>query len=105
MTARPFDRFDGVLFFPVTSFDERDRVGVAVLEEHVADRVALGAGGVFAAGGTGEYHALGLDEIRAVYSSSRRSPPERVCSAPGWRTSTRLGSAGRARFVDKYLAA
>lgn len=73
MTGRPFDRFDGVLFFPVTPFDEHDRVDVAALEEHVADRVTQGAGGVFAACGTGEYHALGLDEVRAVVGAAVRA--------------------------------
>jgi len=73
MTEHPFDRFEGVLFFPVTPFDERGRIDVAVLEEHVADRVEQGAGGVFAACGTGEYHALGLDEIGAVVDAAVRA--------------------------------
>jgi 5-dehydro-4-deoxyglucarate dehydratase len=73
MTERPFDRFDGVLFFPVTPFDAHDRVDVALLEEHVADRVAGGAGGVFAACGTGEYHALGLEQIGEVVGAAVRA--------------------------------
>lgn len=74
----PMDRLDGVLFFPVTPFDTRDRVDVAVLESHVADRVAAGPGGVFAACGTGEFHALGLAEYEAVVAASVRAVGGRV---------------------------
>ncbi|HEY0374607.1 MAG TPA: 5-dehydro-4-deoxyglucarate dehydratase [Amnibacterium sp.] len=73
MSAHPFDRFEGVLFFPVTPFDAHDRVDVALLEQHVSDGVGQGAGGVFAACGTGEYHALGVDEIRTVVGAAVRA--------------------------------
>ncbi|MBO0985407.1 5-dehydro-4-deoxyglucarate dehydratase [Rathayibacter sp. SD072] len=53
---------DGVLFFPVTPFDEHDRVDVEALAAHVGGGVSAGAGGVFIACGTGEFHALGIDE-------------------------------------------
>lgn len=55
-----------VLFFPVTPFDRRDRVDEAVLAQHVADGVAAGAGAAFVACGTGEFHALAVDEYRTV---------------------------------------
>ena len=73
MTDRPFDRFDGVLFFPVTPFDERDRIDVALLEQHVDERVGQGAGGVFAACGTGEYHALGIEEVGTAVAAAVRA--------------------------------
>lgn len=57
---------DGPLFFPVTPFDDRDRVALDVLAEHVAHGVAHGAGAVFAACGTGEQHALAVDEVAGV---------------------------------------
>lgn len=55
---------DGVLFFPVTPFDAADRVDADALRTHVATGVAAGPGAVFIACGTGEFHALGLDEYR-----------------------------------------
>jgi 5-dehydro-4-deoxyglucarate dehydratase len=54
--------FEGVLFFPVTPFDAADRVDQDVLAAHVADGLAHGAGAAFVACGTGEFHALGIDE-------------------------------------------
>ncbi|MGN6743623.1 MAG: dihydrodipicolinate synthase family protein, partial [Amnibacterium sp.] len=78
MTERPFDRLEGVLFFPVTPFDARDRVDAALLEQHVAERVGQGAGGVFAACGTGEFHALALDEVRATVDTAVRATAGRV---------------------------
>lgn len=58
--------FDGILFFPVTPFDEQGRVDEELLAQHVADGVAHGAGGVFPACGTGEYHALSAGEAHSV---------------------------------------
>ncbi|WP_318843062.1 5-dehydro-4-deoxyglucarate dehydratase [Myceligenerans pegani] len=54
------------LFFPVTPFDEHDRVDEDVLARHVADGVEAGAGATFVACGTGEFHALSVDEYRTV---------------------------------------
>ncbi|MFA9431819.1 5-dehydro-4-deoxyglucarate dehydratase [Egicoccus sp. AB-alg2] len=53
---------DGVLFFPVTPFDETGAVATDVLAKHVSDRLAHDPGGVFVACGTGEFHALDTDE-------------------------------------------
>ncbi len=58
--------FDGVLFFPVTPFTESGNVDFDVLARHIAKGVEAGPGGVFIACGTGEFHALELDEFRAV---------------------------------------
>ena len=58
--------FDGVLFFPVTPFDDNETVNEQVLYSHVANGVAKGAGAVFVACGTGEFHALSLDEYETV---------------------------------------
>jgi 5-dehydro-4-deoxyglucarate dehydratase len=58
---------DGVLFFPVTPFDGANRLNLEVLAEHVRQGVADGAGGVFVACGTGEFHALdGAEHAAAV---------------------------------------
>ncbi|MEV7607154.1 5-dehydro-4-deoxyglucarate dehydratase [Paenarthrobacter sp. NPDC089322] len=62
--------FDGVLFFPVTPFAEDGTVDVALLKEHIASRLPYGPGGVFPACGTGEFHALSLDEVRTVVTAA-----------------------------------
>lgn len=62
-----FAPFEGVLFFPVTPFDEAGVLNEDALAEHVRRGVAAGAGGVFVACGTGEFHALEPGEYeRAV---------------------------------------
>ena len=50
--------FDGVLFFPVTPFTDSGVVDLDALAQHIAKGVDAGPGGVFAACGTGEFHAL-----------------------------------------------
>lgn len=50
---------DGVLFFPVTPFRRTgDAIDEDVLAAHIEAGVAAGAGAVFAACGTGEFHAM-----------------------------------------------
>ena len=70
---------DGVLFFPVTPFDSHDRVDTEAMEQHVASGVAHGPGAVFAVCGTGEFHALSLDEygtgLRAAVAGAGGSVP------------------------------
>lgn len=63
-------KFHGVLFFPVTPFAPDGTVDVAVLKEHVRSRLPFGPGGVFAACGTGEFHALGIDEVGTVVAAT-----------------------------------
>ncbi|MFV2197819.1 5-dehydro-4-deoxyglucarate dehydratase [Nocardiopsis sp. LOL_012] len=70
--------FDGILFFPLTPFDAGGGVDEGVLAEHVASGVAHGAGGVFAACGTGEVHALSAAEHAAVVRTSVRVTDGRV---------------------------
>ncbi|NDZ92763.1 5-dehydro-4-deoxyglucarate dehydratase [Streptomyces sp. SID6673] len=57
---------NGVLFFPVTPFDSNGEVDYRRLAEHIDRGVAAGPGGVFVACGTGEFHALGLDEFGKI---------------------------------------
>lgn len=76
--VRPSLSFDGVLFFPVTPFDGADRVAEDVLAAHVARGVDAGAGGVFIACGTGEFHALGPGEYRTVVATGVRAAAGRV---------------------------
>jgi 5-dehydro-4-deoxyglucarate dehydratase len=62
--------FDGVLFFPVTPFAADGTVEMDVLREHISSRLPFGPGAVFAACGTGEFHALGIDEVRTVVTAA-----------------------------------
>ncbi|MCQ4122533.1 5-dehydro-4-deoxyglucarate dehydratase [Rhodococcus tibetensis] len=61
---------DGVLFFPVTPFTESGDVDYGRLAEHVAKGVDAGPGGVFIACGTGEFHALGLEEFGKIVAKA-----------------------------------
>ncbi|MGO4188894.1 5-dehydro-4-deoxyglucarate dehydratase [Pseudarthrobacter sp. TAF60_1] len=63
-------KFDGVLFFPVTPFTPAGTVDVELLKEHIRSRLPFGPGGVFPACGTGEFHALSIDEVRTVVSAA-----------------------------------
>jgi 5-dehydro-4-deoxyglucarate dehydratase len=62
--------FDGVLFFPVTPFTPEGTVDVDILKEHITSRLPHGPGGVFPACGTGEFHALSIDEVRTVVTAA-----------------------------------
>ncbi|GAA2273772.1 putative 5-dehydro-4-deoxyglucarate dehydratase [Streptomyces ruber] len=56
----------GVLFFPVTPFTAGGDVDLDALHQHVTAGMEAGPGGVFVACGTGEFHALDLEEFAAV---------------------------------------
>ncbi|MER7447605.1 5-dehydro-4-deoxyglucarate dehydratase [Microbacterium sp. NPDC097977] len=58
--------FDGILFFPVTPFTADGTIDHELLAAHVATGIEAGAGGVFPACGTGEFHALSASEAAAV---------------------------------------
>ncbi|WP_336646575.1 5-dehydro-4-deoxyglucarate dehydratase [Microbacterium sp. USHLN186] len=58
--------FDGILFFPVTPYGDGGTIDHDMLGRHVARGVAAGAGGVFPACGTGEFHALSATEAADV---------------------------------------
>lgn len=59
-------RFDGVLFFPVTAYASDGSVDTDLTAEHIRSRLDHRPGGVFAACGTGEFHALAADEVTSV---------------------------------------
>jgi 5-dehydro-4-deoxyglucarate dehydratase len=72
-------RLDGVLFFPVTPFRGTDgAIAEDVLAEHVETGVRAGAGAVFAACGTGEFHALSPEEHALVVRTAVRATAGRV---------------------------
>lgn len=69
---------DGVLFFPVTAFTPDGDVDAAVVEAHVSAGVDAGPGGVFAVCGTGEFHALGIDEYEVALTAAITGTAGRV---------------------------
>ncbi|MGI5424112.1 5-dehydro-4-deoxyglucarate dehydratase [Streptomyces sp. CA-179760] len=95
-------KFHGVLFFPVTPFAADGSLDEERLAQHIESGVAAGAGGVFVACGTGEFHALSAEEIEratrvAVETTAGRVP---VLAAAGGPTpvardhATRVERAG-----------
>ncbi|HYD56043.1 MAG TPA: dihydrodipicolinate synthase family protein [Burkholderiales bacterium] len=58
----------GISGVPVTPFDERDRVAPAPLRALIGRLAAAGVDNLVAAGNTGEFYALELQEILAVYA-------------------------------------
>jgi len=71
-------KFDGVLFFPVTPFTPEGTVDVDLLKEHITSRLPFGPGAVFPACGTGEFHALSIDEVRTVVAAAVEVAAARV---------------------------
>ncbi|MEV3970619.1 5-dehydro-4-deoxyglucarate dehydratase [Streptomyces sp. NPDC050698] len=90
-------KFHGVLFFPVTPFAADGSLDEERLAQHIESGVAAGAGGVFVACGTGEFHALSTDEIEratrvAVTTTAGRVP---VLAAAGGPTPVAREQAAR----------
>lgn len=69
---------DGILYFPVTPFDGRDRLDADLLGALVEERLAFDPGAVFVACGTGEFHAIGLDEHEAATRAATTAVAGRV---------------------------
>jgi 5-dehydro-4-deoxyglucarate dehydratase len=57
---------DGLLFFPVTAFDEEGRFNPETYRQHVRTGIEGGAAAVFACCGTGEFFALDIDDYAAA---------------------------------------
>ncbi|MFF5842517.1 5-dehydro-4-deoxyglucarate dehydratase [Streptomyces massasporeus] len=90
-------KFHGVLFFPVTPFAADGSLDEERLAQHIEAGVAAGAGGVFVACGTGEFHALSAEEIEratrvAVETTAGRVP---VLAAAGGPTPVARDQAAR----------
>lgn len=60
----------GLLSFPVTHFDAEQEFAEATYREHIEWLSAYPVAGLFAAGGTGEYFSLTLDEVSRVVSAA-----------------------------------
>jgi 5-dehydro-4-deoxyglucarate dehydratase len=70
--------FGGILFFPVTPFGASGDIDTGLLADHVAARLDDGAGAVFPACGTGEFHALSADEVELVVRTAAETTAGRV---------------------------
>lgn len=68
----------GVLFFPATPFDAGGNVDEQVLATHLDMGLRAGPGAVFAACGTGEFHALDAAEHEAVVRTAVTQAAGRV---------------------------
>ncbi|WP_189871285.1 5-dehydro-4-deoxyglucarate dehydratase [Streptomyces bluensis] len=80
-------KFQGVLFFPVTPFSADGSLDEERLAQHIEAGVTAGAGAVFVACGTGEFHALSADEIErathvAVTTTAGRTPVLAAAGGP-----------------------
>jgi 5-dehydro-4-deoxyglucarate dehydratase len=88
---------DGVLFFPVTPFTSEDSVDLPILSEHVRRGVDAGAGGVFVACGTGEFHALEPREYADVVRTA--------VAAAGGRVPVYAGAGGSLPLARQFARA
>lgn len=88
----------GLLSFPVTHFDSDGGFDETAYREHVAWLGQYQAAGLFAAGGTGEFFSLGLDEVERVVRAAVDSAPEGtpILAPAGYGTSTAIELARRA---------
>lgn len=57
---------NGSLFFPVTPYTAAGELNLRALAQHVQNGLESGPGAVFVASGTGEFHALSVDEYAQV---------------------------------------
>ncbi|MEU3556930.1 5-dehydro-4-deoxyglucarate dehydratase [Streptomyces fragilis] len=71
-------RLDGVLFFPVTAYGSDGSVDTDAFRAHVRDGIDAGAAAVFACCGTGEFHALTLEEFRRCVAAAVAEAAGRV---------------------------
>ncbi|WP_329061470.1 5-dehydro-4-deoxyglucarate dehydratase [Streptomyces sp. NBC_01429] len=98
---------DGVLFFPVTPFAPDGALAPEALRAHVRAGVAAGAGAVFPACGTGEFHALSPDEhtevVRYAVEAAEGKVPVYAGVGGPLPTAVALGSAARENGADGLL--
>ncbi|MGN9819926.1 5-dehydro-4-deoxyglucarate dehydratase [Streptomyces sp. SD11] len=88
---------EGVLFFPVTPFTDLGEVDLAVLHQHVSAGTDAGPGGVFVACGTGEFHALDVEEFTAVVRTA--------VDAVGGRVPVYAGAGGALGLARRFARA
>src|ERR1700751_4967137 len=93
--------FSGLLFFPVTPYRGDGYVDLNELAAHVGRGVDAGAGGVFAACGTGEFSALQPEEDADVVRGAPGAAVGRVPVFAGGGGPVRTAR----RFTDLAMGA
>jgi 5-dehydro-4-deoxyglucarate dehydratase len=68
----------GLLSFPLTFFDDEGVLDEAGYRAHVAKQSLAGAAGLFAAGGTGEFFSLTLEEYKRVVKAASQEVPSHL---------------------------
>ncbi|GAA3740501.1 5-dehydro-4-deoxyglucarate dehydratase [Salinactinospora qingdaonensis] len=99
--------FNGILFFPLTPFNAEDALDEEALAAHVRAGLAHRPGGVFAACGTGEIHALSTDEqartVRTAVTATGGAAPVIAGAGGSVRTAIEQAAAARAMGADGVL--
>jgi len=93
--------FNGLLFFPITPYGNDGAVDLTELAAHIGRGVDAGAGGVFAACGTGEFSALEPDEYADLVRVAAETVAGRVPLFAGAGGPVRTAR----RFTDLAAAA
>jgi 5-dehydro-4-deoxyglucarate dehydratase len=90
--------FTGLLFFPVTPYRADGSVDLDELSAHVGRGIDAGAGGVFAACGTGEFSALEPDEYAGIVRAAVQAARE----GSGGRVPVYAGAGGPVRTARRF---
>jgi 5-dehydro-4-deoxyglucarate dehydratase len=97
----------GLLSFPVTHFTDSYAFNGGAYREHIEWLLAHKPAGLFAAGGTGEFFSLTLDEFSAVVSAAVEQTNHRVPMVAGCGYGTAMAKqfaqAGEAAGADGLL--
>lgn len=98
---------EGLLSFPVTHFDEQGEFADKPYREHIAWMLEHRPAALFAAGGTGEYFSLTLEEYSRVVSAAASEAAGRVPvlagSGYGTRTAIEFARAAEDAGADGLL--
>lgn len=98
---------DGVLFFPVTPFWPDGDLNLASMDEHVRQRLDDAPAAIFAACGTGEFHALSTDEIHRIALTAVKAAgggvPVFVGAGGGWADARAQAAAAESAGADGIL--
>ena len=84
---------EGLLSFPVTHFDEQGEFAARPYRDHIAWMLQNRPAALFAAGGTGEYFSLTLEEYSRVVSAAVSEAAGRVPVLAGCGYGTRTAIA------------
>lgn len=84
---------EGLLSFPVTHFDEQGEFADRPYRDHIAWMLQHRPAALFAAGGTGEYFSLTLEEYSRVVGAAASEAAERVPVLAGCGYGTRTAIA------------